>query len=247
MNCETLRERLTQDPTDVSVEFGRHAETCVACAAYARRVHAAEALIGKALRFDLAGLRRQSAAGVVHAADSGSADRKPAAVTARAWVPAIAAAAGSVIGALAVWFLLAPSPEIGADLLAREVVEHWYQEPESWVRSDAEVSASVLDSVLDGKALIDLTSIGTVSYARSCFVAGQWVPHLVVQGEAGPFMVLLMPEQSLESPVQLTLSEQGLNGRALPVNGGSIAVLGADAIETAEVEQAVVSAVEWTI
>ena len=39
---------------------------------------------------------------------------------------------------------------------------------------------------------IDIGGLGLFSYAMSCFVRGEWVPHLVVQGEHGPVMLLLL-------------------------------------------------------
>lgn len=247
MDCETLRRQLNEDPGAAREAFTRHAETCAACSAYGRRADAAEKLIREALAFDVEGVRAATTARSSEGGDIGGGPARSLAGHGRKWVPAFAAAAGTLIGALAVWFVLAPAPRTGAEQLAVEVVEHWFEEPGSWSSSGSVVAAGALDSVLDGKARIDLGAIGPVSYARSCFVAGQWVPHLVVQGESGPFMVLLMPEQTLETPVRLTLDEEGLAGHALPVGSGSIAVLGADADEAVIVEQAVADAVEWTI
>ena len=247
MDCEALRERLNQDPEAARDEFTQHARSCPACAAYGRRAAAAEQLIQRALEFDVGALRTGMAVPSAPAPTRGLTGGHGAATRTGRWVGALAAAAGMLVGALAVWFVLAPTADLGAERLAVEVVQHWFEEPGSWTRSETVVTAATLATVLDGKADIDLTAIGRVSYARSCFVAGQWVPHLVVQGEAGPFMVLLMPEQSLQSPVRLTLDEQGLEGHALPVGGGSIAVLGVDGEEAVVIEQAVAGAVEWTI
>lgn len=247
MDCEKLRRQLNEDPAGANDAFAGHAESCPACAAYGKRAAAAERLIREALELDPGAVRGSVRGTVARRAGGHAVTGRPAGPRRGQWVPALAAAAGTLLGALAVWFVLAPAPELDTQQLAAEVVRHWYQEPQSWGRSESVVTTAALNEVLDGKARLDLAAIGPVSYARSCLVAGQWVPHLVVQGESGPFMVLLMPEQVLESPVRLILGEQGLEGHALPVNGGSIAVLGADGDEAFAVEQAVADAVEWTI
>jgi hypothetical protein len=235
MDCEKLRERLAADPARVDQEFDRHAESCSPCRAFRERLMRAEALIQSAVRFDVA-----AAAGRVESARVERATRSN-------WVTFIAGVAASALVAVTLWAFFADGRFYSNEALAVEVAEHWYHEPDAWVTSNVDVGRADLIDVLAGKAEIDLGLLSTVSYAESCRVAGEWVPHLIVQGSQGPYMVLLMPGRRLESPIPLELPAEGLSGQIFPVGDGSIAVLGGDSAETDEIQRAVRSAVEWTI
>jgi hypothetical protein len=236
MNCETLRERLAEDPARIDAELERHAENCDACRAYRDRLLRAEALIREALRFDIVSFRRAE-------------PMPPQASRARSrWVTTWASglAAGLLVG-VAFWAFLGGRYQT-PEALAAAVVNHWYHEPDSWIASDSPVSAALLAEVLDGDAEISRAALRTISYAETCWVAGEWIPHLVVQSEAGPYMILLMPGRMLESPVPLALPAEGLRGSIVPVGAGSIAILGGgQSAEIERMENAVVSAVDWTI
>jgi hypothetical protein len=146
------------------------------------------------------------------------------------------------------WAFLGDGADLTPEALASEVVNHWYHEPDSWVETSSPVSVALLTDVLDGEVALDLAALQTVSYAETCWVAGEWIPHLVVQGEAGPYMVLLMPGRMLQSPVPLELPAEGLSGTIVPAGQGSIAVLGGgSSFEVESVKDSLVSAVDWTI
>lgn len=231
MDCETLRRRLTENPARGDVEYDRHAESCAACTAYRVRLLRAETLIHAALRFDVGTARTDSR----HARN----ERFP-------WALTSGIAAGLVIG-VTLWGLFTTA-KLTPEALAVEVAQHWYHEPDSWVESQDPVSNELLTRVLDGEVVLDRTGMRTVSYARTCWVAGERIPHLVVQGEAGPYMVLLMPGRVLESPVLLELGDEGLSGHIIPAGRGSVAVLGGGQAEEIErIEAAVIAAVDWTI
>ena len=237
MNCEAYREALIADPGSNARELTEHAERCPACAAYTARVRAVEEKLGEALQFDTERLRERLEVAPSTAVPTNRGR----------WAAGLAGAVVGVVVSSLVWLLLAPGGEVSTVELAAAVVEHWYEEPEAWSDAITPVAATTLASALDGKVRIDLEGIGPVTYARSCLVAGEWVPHLVVQGESGPFMVLLLPERELATPLPLSLEAESLNGAVLPVGQGSIAVLGGDFLESATVGAAVAAAVEWTI
>jgi hypothetical protein len=236
MSCELLRERFSQDPTRAAEEFDRHAEGCSACQAYRSRLLRAESLIQKALRFDVTATANRSADDVQTGADRSS------------WIMLATGIAAGVLIAVMFWSTQGTDLELNAEQLAAAVADHWYNEPESWNRSDSQVAGTLLETVLDGAAEINLAQLRTVSYAESCLVAGEWIPHLVVQGEQGPYMVLLMPGRVLESAIPLQLPSEGLSGHIVPAGAGSIAVLGGGLpAELEQVEATLVSAVDWTI
>ena len=171
MDCKTVRERIETDPANLDRESALHVEDCVACAAYAERVRNSEWIIHEALRFDVAALKQGAA--------RQPAVRRTIVYSQRVW----AGVAATLVVGLAVWFGSSVTPTIDHSELVAEVAEHWYQEPHSWTRTDVQVSPASLEGVVGGRAEIDISELGLLSYAHSCFVRGEWVPHLVMQGE----------------------------------------------------------------
>ena len=233
MECETFRERIGADPGDLDGECAEHERSCAPCAAYAARVRASERLIHEALRFDVERVRKPAASSA-----------KPV----RAATPPRWALAASVVAAgIALWVGSRFVPNDDPVALAAAVEEHWSHEPESWVRTSTPVAGSVLEAALGDGVSIDAERLNVVSYARSCLVNGRWVPHLVVQGDAGPVMVLLMADEQIAEEIPLDIPEEGLRGLIIPVDDGSIAILGDDAESLETIEQNVSDAVSWSI
>ena len=234
MDCQEYRERIEADPARVDEAGAAHERDCEACAAYAQRLRASERLIGQALRFDVARVREH---------DGPSTSPQPRASMRTGW----AMAASAAIAAVGVWLVLTYLPSSDPERLVAAVEDHWYHEPESWVRTGAPVGASVLETALAGSARVDLERLNVVSYARSCLVNGRWVPHLVVQGRAGPVMLLLLSGEDIDEPLPLDLPEEGLHGLIMPLDEGSIAILGEDQESFESLQEDVAAAVEWTI
>jgi hypothetical protein len=232
MDCNEFREQIGADPAELDAAAAEHERACPACAAYAQRLRSSERLIAAALRFDVASVRAPRAAAT-----------RPVARRGRVW----ALAAMVAVAAIALWLGRNLVPNRDPVRLAEIVEQHWYHEPDAWIRTATPVASSVLEAALGADAAIDLARLDVVSYARSCFVNGRWVPHLVVQGEAGPVMVLLLAREPLAQPQPLDLPAERLRGAIVPVGGGSIAILGQDGETLEAVQQAVAEAVEWTI
>ena len=163
MDCEIFRERVAADPTDLDADCAVHAEACVACAAFGERVRNAEWLIQEALRFDVAAVK------------AGAERKLPVYRTPTAWRFGAVAA---LVAVFAVWLGLDRGPDPDSRLLVAEVLEHWHEEPGSWVSTDVRVSPASREEVTAGNAAVDATGLGLVSYARSCYVRDRWVPHL---------------------------------------------------------------------
>jgi len=235
MDCTTVRERIEADPAQLDIECASHVDDCTACAAYAERVRNAEWLIHEALRFDVAAVKQNAARPTV--------TRTTIVYSQRFW----GGIAATLVVGLAVWFGSFVGPTAGQDELAAEVVAHWYEEPGSWTRTDVRVSPASLEEVVGEHAEVDIGGLGLVSYAMSCFVRGEWVPHLVMQGELGPVMLLLLPHESVTEPVPLELPAEGLSGVIIPLGEGSIAVMGEAGEAIEPIRERLNSAVEWSI
>jgi len=235
MDCTLIRERIEADPAHLDDAAVAHLQECAACSAYADRVNTAERLINEALRFDVSALKDNAA--------EPPAD-EPLFVRYRAAFGGVAAAL--VVG-LSVWFGTTLSPSTDSAELVAEVVQHWYEEPDSWVQTDVQVSEAALEQVVSGQAEIDITQLGLLSYAQSCFVRGEWVPHLVMQGEQGPVMLLLLPHESVDEPLPLKLPDEGLSGVIVPHGEGSIAIMGEDSEPMPPIQNRLGDSVEWSI
>lgn len=240
MDCKQVRDRIAEDPARADAEVAAHVETCPACQAYAARAAEAERRIQQALRFDVRALQTVQRAPAAGGARRRAGSRNGLVAVAAACIAGLALWVGVWIGAGQ-----GPGSEGGG--FAALIEQHWYDEPESWIRSDVQVSNVALDAALNGQVRLDLATLGTVTYARSCVVAGLQVPHLVVQGRAGPVMLLLIPQRPVSERLPLQLPREGLGGRLLPHAGGSIAVMGEDGEALDEIERRVAEAVQWTI
>ena len=152
MDCTLVRERIEADPAHLDDAVVAHLRECAACSAYADRVNMAERLINEALRFDVSALKEH--------ATKPSAD-EPLFVRYRAAFGGVAAA---VVVGLSVWFGTTLTPGTDSAELVAEVVQHWYEEPDSWVQTDVEVSAAALEQVVSGQAEIDITQLQIVSF-----------------------------------------------------------------------------------
>jgi hypothetical protein len=235
MDCETVRYRIEADPAHLDKDCAEHIEGCAACTAYFDRVRNTEWLIHEALRFDVAAMKRDAA--------RKSMVRWTIVRRRTVW----SGVAAMFVAGVALWFGVNVGPAVGTDPLLAEVTNHWYEEPESWVRTDVQISPASLAEVVSGRPEIDIGRLGLLSYAQSCFVRGEWVPHLVMQGERGPVMLLLLPHERVDEPLTLTLPDEGLSGVIVPLGEGSIAVIAEDGEPMAPIREQLGAAVEWSI
>lgn len=134
--------------------------------------------------------------------------------------------------------------------LAGDVVAHIHHEPDA-VRVPVVSAKSALPAadveavVLAGGAHLEHLQ-PMVRYARLCPFRGETVAHLVVQGEAGPVTVLLLPHEKVDHPVPV--NEDGFVGTIAPLeSGGSIAVIGEPGESLTEIQKQVAAAVRWRL
>ena len=198
MSCEQARLQIGADPGGGAPELEQHLQDCESCRQLRAEMRTLDANIRRALE------RPPAAAG------------RPRFTT--AWRPWALAASVllATLAVLAVW-LLHPS-----DTLAREVVAHVQEEPESWLARQ-QVDAQSIESALSGAGVkLDLTS-DRISYAQSCWFRDHYVPHLVVQTAQGPVTVMILRNQHVSA--RRTFHEEGMSGVIVPAPQGSIALL----------------------
>jgi hypothetical protein len=200
MNCTHARLLLGAEPHSAAPELAAHLAGCSACTTFRDEMRALDARIARALEQppQLAPARRP---------------QRP--VPWRQWAMAASVLLAGVL-LTAVW-LLRPS-----DTLARDLVAHVQNEPDSWFATEQVSAQGIGDALHRSGVAIDLTS-DRVTYAQSCWFRGHYVPHLVVQTAQGPATVLLLRHEQVPGP--RTFREDGMNGIIVPADKGSVAVL----------------------
>jgi len=213
VSCEQARLTIGADPAGSRAELEEHLQDCASCRRFREEMRTLDANIRRALERppEFLGTPRFTAG----------------------WRPWALAASVllAMLAVLSVW-LLRPS-----DTLAREVVAHVQEEPESWLARQ-HVDAHSIDEALRGAGVrLDITS-DRITYAQSCWFHDHYVPHLVVQTAQGPATVLILRNQRVSQ--RRTFHEAGMSGVIVPAPQGSIAVLtraGADVDATAQLMQ----------
>ena len=216
MSCEQARLMIGADPEGSAPELEQHLQECESCRRFRTEMRTLETNIRRAL------------------------ERPPASARAArfTWRPLALAASVllAMLAVLAVW-LGRPS-----DTLAREVVAHVQEEPESWLARQ-HVDAHSIDAALRGAGVkLDITS-DRISYAQSCWFRDHYVPHLVVQTAQGPATVLILRNQQVRA--RRSFHEAGMSGVIVPAPQGSIAVLTQGGADTAAVAAQMQQEVRW--
>jgi len=131
------------------------------------------------------------------------------------------------------------------DSLADEVLAHLDHEPAALLPSTTPVSGERLASVVPANVARMDPGAGLITYAQSCEINGNTVPHLVIQGEYGPITILLMPEEAIAGATPI--DGDNIRGVILPVGDGSVAIIGAREEKLDKVEKSVLESVRWSI
>ena len=224
MNCLEFRRAAGADPGHLSPEAMAHRDECAACAQHLRDLLAMDSTIRKALEVP-----------VPRSVEPGSTRSNPAVAPPQRW---LALAASVVAGVLVGSLLWIGGPRAS---LAREVVEHARQEPQSFASTHAD--RAIVDRVLRAGGIRLRPTAADVTYASSCPFRGKIVPHLVVRTAQGPVTVLVLREEPLTRPIRV--SEDGFRGSLVPAGPGSIAVFGDTRADLSEITARLESAVEW--
>jgi hypothetical protein len=201
VTCDEARLLVGAEPGFTGVGLEEHLQNCPACSHFRAEMRTLDARIRRAL------------------------ERPPELAHARGrpapWRP-WALAASVVVAMLAVGALWVLRP---SDSLARDVVAHVQDEPESWLAA-RQIDAQGIGSALQRSGVeLNITS-DKVTYAQSCWFRGHYVPHLVVQTARGPATVLILRHEQVDA--RRTFHEAGMSGVIVPAGKGSIAVLSKD-------------------
>ncbi len=236
MNCLELRRIYDTDPDCQDSHFLAHARECDECAAFVRRgarferrLHAAmsvrtpENLASKILVKQVFQLERQI--------------ERPRVGRVMRWLLAASVVLAICVGAVLIDQLRAPS--LGHAVMALvDEAQHALvpRTPVSLEEIRATLKPVGID--LDDKP-------GVVTFVSPCVVRGKLAGHMVMQGETAPISILLMPNQSV--PDRLTVERSDLKGVLIPMQQGTIAILGAPEEALTGIEIKVLSLFKWEV
>lgn len=236
MQCEEYREAIAADPSEC-FDGASHTAGCASCAAFRGEIQALDTRIAKALALNVPALQIPDLPELE--ANDNVVSLKPARrLSTPSWL-AIAASVALVafVGAR----MLTGTIEYPS--LADEILAHLDHEPRALRVTDTPVSERRLTRVVRKDVASFDEDFPLITYAQSCVIHGKTIPHLVIQGEHGPVTILLMPDEKIENAVQL--DGRGVNGVILPIEGGSVAIIGEREEQLSPIRDRVIDSVEW--
>ncbi len=241
MNRKEVREFIDAAPLEAGERYAEYLAENPSCQAYLDTAMAFEKKIAAALEIPVPEISLPSLeADVVSLAER----RQPRLVRSGAlWF----AAAASVVLALVLGVRLISTPiEANDAALVAELLEHMSHEPYAQVVTSESVPLARLAYVTrSAKTEVD-PGLGLVSYARTCKINGNNIPHLVVQGEAGPVTILIMPDEQVSGTVPL--ESEAYHGVVVPVGeSGSVAIIGRKGESIEDIRSRVGDAIKLSI
>lgn len=233
MNCEQYREAIAADPSFDGE--AAHLNECAACQSYRAEMRTLDKMIGRALALKVPPLK------IPDLPDS-ETDNVVSLPARR--VPPVWLAVAATIALVAVFGVRNLSTDIEYESLADQVLAHLDGEPMGLRVTDVAITDERLYSVVPANVAHMDHDAGLITYAQSCDINGNSVPHLVIQGEHGPITILLMPREYVAEAIEL--KGQNVSGVILPVGDGSIAIIGSREENLERVQQNVLKSVMWS-
>jgi len=236
MNCDEYQQAVGADPSfDGGVE---HVDQCAACQAYRDEMRSLDTRIRRALAlkvpdFVLPELGSLSGGNIV-----------PLQKQRRVRTPAWFALAATVVLAVFIGLRLAGNADISPDELAAEVLSHVMHEPDALRVSNVAVDDRHLDDVVPARIAKMNHSAGMITYAETCPINGNKIPHLVIQGRTGPVTILLLPQEKISGAIEL--EDEYRRGVILPVGDGSVAIIGTKEESLEQIQEQVLNSVQWS-
>lgn len=235
MNCSDARFALAAEPGNGDLALLAHLESCASCAAYAADMHELDRRLRFAMDVPVPDIELPSgpyavAADAKQRSGSGVAGRFARQLALAASIAGVAVLAG---------LLWAAFPRAS---LASAVVAHMAHEPGAW-ETISPLPDADLRRVMSRSGIRLTGGLADVTYARSCWFRGHFVPHLVVHTDDGPVTVLVLTSERVEMPVEF--AEGGYRGTIVPAAHGSLAVLARNGGDAESVAARVLSAIRY--
>lgn len=235
MNCDDYKQAIGADP---SFDGGAgHLSECQSCQEYRRDMQALDLKINQALALDVPELSMPDLEDVD--TDNVVALEPRRRIAMKTWY----SVAATVALAAFIAFRYGPADNTQPISLANEILAHVNHEPSALLPTDVRVPDEQLYEVVPANIASLDHSTGLITYAETCPIRGDDVPHLVIQGQHGPITIMLLPNQKI--PAAISLNNVNSRGVILPVGDGSIAIVGSREEKLDEVQKQILQSVTW--
>jgi len=235
MNCTDYKNALTAEP-----EFhdeSRHADSCADCKAYSVELLALQEKLVAAMEISVPELVMPELADIetenVVSLSSRFVTPKPV------WF----AMAATVLLVVFVGIRMTGT-DVTDVALAEQVLAHVDHVSLAVQASSTPVSDQQLTLAVPKNIASVNHDVGLVTFAESCIINGNIVPHLIIQGARGPITVLLMPDEALAEAT--ILDGVNIKGIMLPVGNGSIAIIGDRDEPLDQIKESILNSVVWS-
>jgi len=243
MNCEDYREAIAADPSESFEGGAAHVAACESCSAFRAEIRALDDKIARALAIDVPALQIPDLPPIGE--DDENVVNLPFRRASKISTPGWIGIAASFALAAVIGMQFVGNGPAGDQRLAAEILAHLDHEPGALLVTDVSVSDEQFARVINPAFGTMDRGVGLITYAQTCIINGMSIPHLVIQGEHGPVTLLLMPNETVSSPVSLL--GKSVNGVILPHGDGSIAIIGEREERIQDLEQRIKDSVEWSI
>ncbi|MBT8141353.1 MAG: DUF3379 family protein [Gammaproteobacteria bacterium] len=237
IDCISFKRNCGAEPQQVETnpKLFAHQQECVACADY---YAASLSLEGKLLSALSLPITQNSIDHQLSKVIAAKNERRPGSLIKQKFRPWLAAAASIMLAITALFAMQYPGTAI-----ASEVVEHIHHEPNLLVLTHTVTPREQVDMVLkQANIMLNDQSIEILS-ASLCPFAGQLAAHIVVKGESGrPVTILIMPEMRTRAA---KIKSKEFNGRILPAEHGAIAVIGGKKENPDYMDRVLLEAFHW--
>jgi len=238
MNCKDYKEAIAADPSE-AFDGATHAAACESCAAFRDEMQLLDKKIAKAMDISVPELSLPELPAIGE--DDGNVVNLPFRGNRKTTFTWVGLAASLVlVTVLGARFLAEDVPQL---TLAEEIMAHLDHEPYALAVTYEPVSDQLLDAVFRDEVEELDRGVGIFTYAASCVIKGNTIPHLVIQGKQGPITLLLLPDEMVDSV--MPIEGASVRGVILPVGQGSIAIIGERDEPLEEVRQRLSNSVKW--
>jgi len=240
IDCIAFKRDSGADPQGVvaNTKLLNHQNACAACADFYQNMLALDIKLSAAFDLPIHEASIEDQLSTTHAhkqADNIISFKKP---NIQKFKPVFAAAASVLVAAFGVFALQYP-----ASALANEVIEHIHHEPHLLTLTQANTTPEEIQMVLKQANIVIADDSLEILSAKLCPLDGQLAAHIVVKGESGqPVTVMVMPENDTRGG---KIRTNEFNGRIVPAEHGAIAVVGGKKENLKNLESAVLNAFHW--
>lgn len=241
MDCNELKQRIMADPHAAFDD--EELAQCEDCRALLDEMRALDATLKQAMSIDVPPLSMPE----LPAIDTDNVVGLPARRrVAKAPVWLATAAAVTLAAFLGINSFVGHDHEHGAEgAIVEQIIAHMDHEPWSLVVTDVPVSDTRLNRIVPASVANVSHDAGLITYAESCEINGNVVPHLVIQGENGPVTIILLPDEKVDASTPF--EGGGFKGILVPVGEGSIAIIGEEGPENLNrIQEQFVSSAAWS-